>query len=526
MRTNNLIIGATLVFAGALTGTWTAADVRSSGVVYGAESDQERGPVDLDRRLAAVLRAEGFTGAIEATLEARLGRPLNPARVDLGRLLFFDNQLGLREDNSCAGCHSPAFGFGDSQSIAIGVQNNGLVGPDRLGPRNQRRAPPVINTAFFPKLMWNGRFLAKSGDPFDNARGFRFPAPEGDALKFGAHDPDYPTLLSAQAFIPSTELVEMAGFSGAPENPFFRNAPHLYQFDDGLGTRLPTDTNDTDFPDPGFLNEEIRAVVIAKLNAINEYVWRFAAVFNDHRPAGFAITFPMIGQALAEFEMSLTFATAPIDRFARGEREAMTRGQKRGALLFFGEAGCAKCHEVGGRSNEMFSDFRNHVLGVPQIAPMFGAGTGNVLFDGPAGDEDFGAEQITGKSADRYAFRTAPLRNVALRPAFFHNGAFTRLDDAIRHHLDVVQSARHYNALTAGVDADLTRRAGPIDPVLDSRDPLVRKPISLSAGDFADLLAFVRDGLLDPRATRAHLCPLIPPVVPSSLPVATFQGCR
>lgn len=39
-----------------------------------------------------------------------------------------------------------------------------------------------------------------------------------------------------------------------------------------------------------------------------------------------------------------------------------------------------------------------------------------------------------------------PLRNVALQPAFFHNGAFTRLEDAIRHHLDVFDSARHYNA--------------------------------------------------------------------------------
>lgn len=36
----------------------------------------------------------------------------------------------------------------------------------------------------------------------------------------------------------------------------------------GLGTRLPNDTNKTDFLDPGFLNEEIRAVVLAKLNRV------------------------------------------------------------------------------------------------------------------------------------------------------------------------------------------------------------------------------------------------------------------
>ena len=43
----------------------------------------------------------------------------------------------------------------DSQSIAIGIDNNGIVGPDRAGPRNQRRSPMVLNTAFYPALMWN-----------------------------------------------------------------------------------------------------------------------------------------------------------------------------------------------------------------------------------------------------------------------------------------------------------------------------------------------------------------------------------
>ena len=37
----------------------------------------------------------------------------------------------------------------------------------------------VINTAFFPNLMWNSRFPALSGDPFDNSAGFLFPPPEG-----------------------------------------------------------------------------------------------------------------------------------------------------------------------------------------------------------------------------------------------------------------------------------------------------------------------------------------------------------
>ena len=104
--------------------------------------------VTLDQQLSAVLAQHGFTGRIESTLEPRLGRKLDNQLVDLGRLLFFDTVGGLNNDNNCSGCHSPKNGFGDSQSIAIGIDNNGIVGPDRAGPRNQRRTPSVVNTPF------------------------------------------------------------------------------------------------------------------------------------------------------------------------------------------------------------------------------------------------------------------------------------------------------------------------------------------------------------------------------------------
>jgi len=480
-----------------------------------ADPDRHQSP-RVDELLRKELARAGFTGRIEASLEARLGRPIDFALADLGRLLFFDQLNGIYGDNSCAGCHSPANGFGDTQSIAIGVSNNGVVGPSRTGARNQRRAPIVINSGFFRKLMLNGRFESLSGDPFDNSHGFRFPAPEG-TTRFPANDPEVQTLLAAQGHIPPTELVEMAGFTGTAGTI----APPFDQFDDGEGTPVP-------LPDAsGFRNEPIRAVVLARFNDEREYLDRFGQVFNGGAPlpAG-GITFAMIGSALAEFELSMTFANAPIDRFARGERNALTPREKQGALLFFGRASCVSCHAVGGRSNEMFSDFENHVLGVPQIAPYFGVGMGNVVFDGPAQDEDFGAEQVSGDPADRYAFRTSPLRNVAVQPAFFHNGSFTRLEDAIRHHLNVVRSAHTYNPVKAGIDADLAQRRGPTKPVLQRLDPRVTKPIPLSPRDFDALVAFVRNGLLDRRALPASLCELVPAEVPSGMPVARFEGCE
>jgi cytochrome c peroxidase len=162
---------------------------------------------------------------------------------------------------------------------------------------------------------------------------------------------------------------------------------------------------------------------------------------------------------------------------------------------------------------------------VPQIAPAFGVGQGNVIFDGPGEDEDFGLEQISGDPADRYKFRTSPLRNVALQAAFFHNGSFTRLEDAIRFHLDASSYAREYDARAAEVDLDLTQRLGPIETVLDRLDPLLLDSPDLSADEFRDLVEFVRNGLLDPRASKHSLCQLVPKSVPSGLPTMKFESC-
>ena len=502
-------VGRLLLALAALGGAAAsgAADLSTSSGAGGRHDE-------LDVQLEIALRKAGFTGKIESTLVKRLGRPIDKGLADLGRRLFFDPLGGLHNDNTCAGCHAPAAGFGDTQSIAIGVQSNRVVGPGRKGPRNQRRTPTVVNTAFYPALMWNGRFSAPSGNPFDNGLGFRFPAPEGTG-KFPPNDPVVRHLLIAQAHIPPTELNEAAGFTGTKGTI----GPRFDVFDDGLGGVVP-------MPDAsGFRNEPIRAAVARRLNDTPAYVKLFGEAFPAVRH-GAPITPLMFAQAIAEFEFTLVRADAPIDQFARGQRHAMSTPEKRGALLFFGKANCVACHAVAGASNEMFSDFKNRTIGVPQIAPFFGLGRGNTIFDGPGEDEDFGLEQVSGQASDRYKFRTSPLRNVALQPTFFHNGAFTRLADAIRHHTDVVTSVRGYSARKAGVAGDLVSRQGPSGPVLQALDPLLGAPLRLSEREFDDLHAFVGVGLLDRRARPQELCALVPGTLPSGLRPLDFQGCK
>jgi cytochrome c peroxidase len=496
------------------TAAWAATVKDGAPAADGAARGDGRG---LDAALARVLAQAGFSGRIESTLPARLRRPIDRRLADLGRLLWFDTLHSLHHDNTCGGCHSPTNGFGDSQGMAIGVQNNMRVGPDRRGPRNQRRSPLVINTAFLSALMWNGRFSAPSGDPFDNSLGFHFPPPEGDVLA-PPRSARFEHLLQAQAHIPPTEMVEVAGFTGVCRARDLGPRSAFCQFDDGLGETVP-------LPDrSGFRNERIRRQSLELLNGAPEYRRLFGRLF-PAVAAGAPIDFVMFGRAIAEFEFTLTFADAPIDRFARGDHGAMTAAQKRGALLFFGRADCVSCHAVSGRANEMFTDGLNHVAGVPQIAPAFGAGAGNTIFDGPGQDEDFGLEQVTGDPADRYKFRTAPLRNLAVAPAFFHNGAFTRLDDAIRHHLDARESAPRYDPIAAGVDVDLANRIGPFEPVLRRLDRRLRRRLELDERESTDLVTFVRDALLDVRATPSHLCQLVPSSVPSGSALMQFQTC-
>jgi cytochrome c peroxidase len=430
----------------------------------------------LDGQLTARLNRFGFTGRVDSTLTQRLGRPIDQPLAKIGRLLWFDTITGLNGDNACAGCHSPTNGFGDSQPIAIGIDNNAVVGPDRSGPRNERRAPMVLNTAFFPSLMWNSRFSSLSGDPFDNRAGFLFPPPEGLSLS------SEPQLLVAQAFIPPTERTEAAGFV------------------------FPGD------------NEAIRAEVIRRLNAVAEYRKLFGKVFPSVRD-GAPITFEMFGRAIAEFEFTLTFANAPIDRYARGDPAALDPAEKRGALLFFGKAGCVGCHGVSGNSNEMFSDFKQHAIAVPQLVPQLS----NNQFDGPAANEDYGREDFTGDLDDRYEFRTPSLRNVAVEAAYMHDGAYTTLAAAIRHHLDAAASLHSYDAKAQGLPPDLAGAIGPTAPLLSALDPLLAKPIVLSESQFSDLVAFVRDALLDPRATPANLRKLLPRDLPSGQSQLTFE---
>ena len=70
-----------------------------------------------------------------------------PAKVALGKKLFFDPKLSVNGAISCAFCHMPKVGYADPKPFSIGVG----------GKRGGRNAPPVLNAAYMNLQFWDGR---------------------------------------------------------------------------------------------------------------------------------------------------------------------------------------------------------------------------------------------------------------------------------------------------------------------------------------------------------------------------------
>ena len=150
--------------------------------------------------------------------------------------------------------------------------------------------------------------------------------------------------------------------------------------------------------------------VITKLNNDVAYRRDFAALY----PHG--IEQQSIKDAIATYERSLTTPNSKFDRYLRGDPHAMTADELAGYQLFK-NLGCINCHQgmnVGGNLYQK--------LGV--VNDYFKA-------RGDVTEVDYGLYNITKVEADRYKFRVASLRNVALTAPYFHDASADTLEKAV-----------------------------------------------------------------------------------------------
>lgn len=104
--------------------------------------------------IVAVLLAGLLAGPAEAKLPQGLpavpvppDNPMSPAKVELGKLLYFDTRLSGDGTLSCATCHDPEMAWAEHRPTSEGIRK-------QLGERN---SPTVLNSAYYRTLFWDGR---------------------------------------------------------------------------------------------------------------------------------------------------------------------------------------------------------------------------------------------------------------------------------------------------------------------------------------------------------------------------------
>lgn len=87
--------------------------------------------------------------------------PMSEAKVELGKLLFWDTRLSGDVSTSCATCHDPKLGWGDGGALSRGYP----------GTEHWRNSQTVLNAAYFSKLFWGGEVTSLESQASSAATG-------------------------------------------------------------------------------------------------------------------------------------------------------------------------------------------------------------------------------------------------------------------------------------------------------------------------------------------------------------------
>ena len=443
-------------------------------ILFGCTDRQPTDPVSL---APAAQRDHG--GSSDTALSPQLVRQLAAARgigklddpphvrpelVQLGQALMFDPILSGNHDVSCATCHVAAYATGDGRSLSVGAGGTGL-GPNRTHPDGvfiPRNAPPVFDLAQLRHMFWDGRVETDGNGHFLTPAQSQLTPAMQSVLQFGA--------VSAQPMFPVTARAEMRGQSGNELS--------------ALG--------DNDFTG-------IWSGLMHRLGTVPQYRRMFEQAYPGKRFDD--MNFAYASNAIAAFLVSdFTMNKSPWDRFLAGHDNALTPQQLEGARSFL-TLKCSVCH-----TGPTLSDDKFHDVAVAQIGPGQG--------EGLDGRDDFGRMNVTGNPADKYLFRTTPLRNVELTGPYGHDGSIMTLKAFVEHYSESDVKLRTYDPSQlepALRTTFLDNTAG----VLAQRDTLLNGVV-LTPQLVDNLVAYMQ-ALTDPRAR--DLTRFVPKKVPSGLPV-------
>jgi cytochrome c peroxidase len=440
-------------------------------LLVAACGDETTAPQPIDPDLAAHRSPNDTLARLVRQLTAgrgitRLPRPprVRPALVQLGQALAFDKELSGNRDISCMTCHLPALGTSDARSLSIGQGATG-VGSGRVHPTGAfipRNAPALFNLLSLKTLFWDGRVSRDAAGAYHTPAGAHLTPQLTRSFEFGA--------LSALALFPVLNRAEMRADGGNELAAIAEDRPDL-----------------------------VWAALMQRLGRIREYRRLFERAYPGRRFE--QMTFAHASNAIAGFMVAkLSFNDSPWDRFLAGNDRALTTVQLVGARTFM-TARCSICHNGSALTDNQF-----HNVAVAQIGPGQG--------DGSSFRDDFGRMRETGNPAERYAFRTPPLRNVELTAPFGHDGAIVDLRAFIDHYSESDLKLRSFDV---GQLEDALRGTllPTVEDILATRDTLLNGVV-IPPQAVDEVTEFMK-ALTDPAAR--NLRRLTPRRVPSGLPV-------
>lgn len=246
---------------------------------------------------------------------------------------------------------------------------------------------------------------------------------DGTTSCASCHDPE-------KAFTDASEIS-----LSYPTTRNFRNAPTLinsayakHLFWDG---RAKTLEEQAEFPimSPFEMNQNLDFVE-EEIRVVPEYREAFKKIFGQD------VNIKLIAKAIAAFERTLVSKNAPIDRYLKGQKNALSTEAKKGLKIFTGKGKCIECHY-----GSYLSDQKFHALMVPEnpkyaneekfIVTRRYVAKINKYPDYMNIKEDLGRYFKTKKQRDYKAFKTPTLREVAKTAPYMHNGIFKNLDEVI-----------------------------------------------------------------------------------------------
>jgi cytochrome c peroxidase len=146
----------------------------------------------------------------------------------------------------------------------------------------------------------------------------------------------------------------------------------------------------------------------------------YKALFDAAYPGVTPIKTEHVTGALAAYMRTLVCNDTKYDKYAAGDKTALTEPQQKGLDLFLGKAKCNTCHAP---------PFFSTAMGLEGGA-YFNVGIGT---DGVPEDKvDVGRMKVSNQASDWAAFKPPSLRNVTKSAPYFHNGSVALLDDAVK----------------------------------------------------------------------------------------------